>query len=133
MKLPTLFTKIPRYKRFAYEPRFYNALQEQQKEREGRIRAELKSEDKLDPDAQLVPSAEELAAYRSSIAGSFKNARRTASRQSDPSTNILRLLITTFLVVGLIAYLQFGNVALYGLVVLIPFYFFIRLRGIKRK
>jgi Flp pilus assembly protein TadB len=124
MKLPTLFTKIPKYKRFNYEPRWYDPQDEQRKEREERIRQELKQQG----EAETEKVAEELNEYRSRIAGSFKSARRTASRQADPSSGILRLILTTFLVIWLIAFLHFGNVAFYGLALVIPFYLFLKLR-----
>ena len=128
MKLPTLFTKVPKYKRFNYEPRWYDPQEEQRKEREERIREELKLKGEVEVDNVV----NELDGYRSRIAGSFKSARRTASRQSDPSASILRLIITTFLVIWLIAFLQFGNVAFYGLLIFIPFYFFLKLRNNRR-
>ncbi len=125
MKLPTLFTKIPKYKRFNYEPRWYDPQEEQRKEREERIRSELKL--KADVGVSDEVNNDE-SAYRSSISGSFKNARRTASRQPDTSTSMLRLILTTFIVIWLIAFLQFGNVALYGLFLVVPFYFFLKFR-----
>lgn len=128
MKLPTLFTKVPKYKRFNYEPRWYDPQEEQRKEREERIREELK----LKGEENVENVIEELDGYRSRIAGSFRSARRTASRQSDPSASILRLIITTFLVIWLIAFLQFGNVAFYGLALIIPFYLFLKFRKERR-
>ena len=124
MKIPSLFMKPPSYKRFNYEPRFYDPQEEKRREREERIRAELKTQGV----EQSGEDAPELADYRSRIAGSFKSARRSASRQFDPSATLLRLIILLFLTIGLIAFLQFGNVALYGLLVLIPFYAFLKLR-----
>lgn len=125
MKFPTLFTKIPKYKRFNYEPRWYDPQEEQRKAREERIRSELKLKADIGPGDEVNT---EVSDYRSRIAGSFKNARRTASRQPDTSASMLRLILTTFMVVWLIAFLQFGNVALYGLLLVVPFYFFLKFR-----
>jgi Flp pilus assembly protein TadB len=124
MKFPTLFTKIPKYKRFNYEPRWYDPKEEERNEREERIRQELKQQGEVETEKDI----EELSDHHSRIAGSFKSARRTASRQADPSSSILRLILTTFLVIWLIAFLHFGNVAFYGLALLVPFYLFLKFR-----
>lgn len=117
MKLPSLFTKAPNHKRFNYTPRFYDPQEEERKEREERIRKELQG-----------TSEEELSAYRSRIAGSFKSAKKTAGRMNDPSASLLRSIILTFLAIWLIAYLQFGSVMFYALFLLVPFYLFLKFR-----
>jgi hypothetical protein len=118
MKLPTLFTKTPNYKRFSYAPRFYDAQEEERKEREERIRKELALQGK---DTEVAP-------YRSRIAGSFKTAKKTAGRMGNPNASLLRIIILTFLSIWLIAYLQFGSVAIYGLLLFVPFYLFLKFR-----
>jgi hypothetical protein len=85
MKFPSLFTKTPSYKRFGYTPRFYDPKEEERREREERIRKEL----------SLVDAEQEV--HRTRIAGSFKEARRMTSRQSDPSASLLRIIILIFL------------------------------------
>jgi Flp pilus assembly protein TadB len=124
MKIPSLFTKTPPHRKFSYEPRFYNQELEERKEREERIRKEL--------EAQGADSTIPIANYQSRISGSFKSAKRTASRQHDPSAGLIRLIIVTFLAIWLIAFLQFGNVAFYALLLFIPFYFLLKFRSMKR-
>ncbi len=119
MKLPSLFTKTPKHRKFSFTPRFYDAMEEERKEREERIRKELKGTE----EEKLI---EEHSGYRSRIAGSFKSARRTASREKSPSSNLIRLIILTFLALWLIAFIQFGNVAFYALILFIPFYYFLK-------
>ena len=127
MKLPSLFTKTPNYRRFAYTPRHYDPLEEERKEREERIRHELSIE------AEKKPDEENLQAYRSRIAGSFRTAKKTATVQKDPSANMLRLVILMVLSVGLIAFIEYGKVALYGVaIVIIPFYFYLKFRKFRR-
>jgi hypothetical protein len=127
MKLPSLFTKTPNYKRFAYTPRHYDPLEEERKEREERIRHELSIE------AEKKSDEENLHAYRSRIAGSFRTAKKTATVQKDPSANMLRLVILMVLTVGLIAFIEYGKVALYGVaIVIIPFYFYLKFRKFRR-
>lgn len=118
--------KQPRYKRFNYEPRWYNPQEEKKRERQERIQRELES---LGIQNKEEPSSDEHP-YHSRIAGSFRSntARRSASRQFDPSASLLRLILLLFLSIWLIAYLQFGNVALYALLTLIPLYAFLKLR-----
>jgi Flp pilus assembly protein TadB len=116
MKFPTLFTKTPRHKRFSFQPRYYDPQEEEQREREQRIRKEL----------QESETKEDLLSHRSRIAGSFRQAKKTTSKQSDSSTAILRTLILTFLVIWLIAYLHYGKPAIYALFVLVPVYLYFR-------
>jgi hypothetical protein len=102
-------------------------LEEERKEREERIRHELSIE------AEKKPDEENLQAYRSRIAGSFRTAKKTATVQKDPSANMLRLVILMVLSVGLIAFIEYGKVALYGVaIVIIPFYFYLKFRKFRR-
>jgi Flp pilus assembly protein TadB len=124
MKIPSLFTKTPPHRKFSYEPRFYNPELEERKEREERIRKELEEKG--------ADSIEQVTDHRSRISGSFKSAKRTASRQSDSSAGLIRLIIVTFLAIWLIAFLQFGNVAFYALLLFVPFYLLLKFRSMKR-
>lgn len=128
MKFIQLFTKIPNYKRFGYAPRHYDPKEEERKERELRIRQELLSEEE-----RKKKEDDETHAYRSRIAGSFRTAKKTVSPQSDPSSSMLRLIITLIITVGLIAFLQFGKVALIGVaLIIIPFYLYLKFRKFRR-
>jgi len=127
MKIPSLFTKTPNYKRFAYNPRHYDPLEEERREREERIRKELSIEsgEKVDDD--------NLHGYRSRMVGSFRSAKKTATVQKDPSANMLRLIILLVLAVGLIAFIQYGKIALYGVaLIIVPFYFYLKFRKFRR-
>jgi Flp pilus assembly protein TadB len=127
MKIPSLFTKTPNYKRFAYTPRHYDPLEEERKEREERIRQELSMESDKKADDNSIHG------YRSRIAGSFRSAKKTATVQKDPSANMLRLAILLVLAVGLIAFIQYGTIALYGVaLIIVPFYFYLKFRKFRR-
>jgi pilus assembly protein TadC len=117
MKFPTLFTKIPKHRRFNFSPRHYDPQEEERKAREERIRKEVTGGD---------DDAEKLKEYRTRIAGSFRAAREKKAKKFDPSANILRLVIITILVLFVIAYLHYGNVSIYFLALLIPVYIWIR-------
>ncbi len=127
MKFSQLFTKIPDYKRFGYRPRHFDPLEELIKEREEKIRQELDLEQKKKMEEEVTH------AYRSRIVGSFKTAKKTATVQRDPSANMLRLLLLLVITVGLIAYIQYGPVALYGVaLVIVPVYLFLKFRKFRR-
>lgn len=120
MKFPSIFTKTPQNKKFNYTPRYYNPEEDERKMREERIRREV-------DDEQIVqaPSAHALR-----ITGSFKRSQRSR-RSGIPPIGILRFVILLFLVLLLIVYLQYGNIALYGLGLMAPFYLYLRFRRPK--
>jgi hypothetical protein len=100
-------------------PRHYDPIVEEVREREERIRRELR----------LKKEEEQQASdYQQRISGSFKSSRRNAGKQSDPSASLQRIIIMLFLSILVIAYLQFGSVALYGSMLLFPYYFYMKFR-----
>lgn len=126
MKLPQLFGKTPKHKKFSYAPRFYNEQEEERKERELRIQKELAEKSVDEP-------GDEEAAYRQRISGSFRQAKKTAAVQSDPSAGIIRLVLLLLITLGLIGFLQYGQVALFVVAaVFIPFYLYLKFRQIKK-
>jgi hypothetical protein len=124
MKFISLFTKTPSHKRFTFTTRYFDDQEEERKEREERIRKEVEQEGR-----KGLPTD---AGHRTRIAGSFRTAKKSIKPRVDPSTNMLRLLILLLMVIFLIGYLQFGNVVAYGLVLLVPFYLYVRLRNSRR-
>lgn len=117
MKFLSLFTKTPEHQRFNYVPRYYDAKKEEMQEREARIRHELHLEE------------ESEQAYRSRIAGSFHAARRRSKSSSGGlSATLLRFGILLFLVLFLMAYLTWGKVALYSLVLFVPIYIYAKFK-----
>jgi hypothetical protein len=125
MKFSGLFTKTPAHKRFNYIPRHYDPREEEMKERQERIRKELEA-------GLRKETADDLLQHQSRIKGSFQAARKRSVQKTEPSAAVLRTLITLFIVLELLAYLQFGNVALYGILLIIPFYLFLKLRNFKK-
>lgn len=127
MKIPSLFSKTPSFKRFAYTPRHYDPLEEERKEREERIRQELNiSQEKKE-------GLDDLNGYRSRIIGSFRTAKKTAPVQRDPSATMMRLIILMVLTLGLIAFIEYGTVALYGVaIIFVPLYLYLKFRKFKR-
>ena len=128
MKFPQIFTRIPNYKKFGYTPRHYDPQEEERKERELRIKRELMSEQAQE---ELI-EADKLG-YRTRISGSFKNAKKTVTPQADPSSTMLRLIITLIITLGLIGFIEYGRIALVGVaLVIIPFYLYLKFRKFRR-
>jgi len=126
MKLIQIFAKTPNHKKFSYRPRHYDPLEEERKDRQVRIREELKltGEEQKEIDTHR-PGAR--------IAGSFKQAKKTATVQADPSANFLRLIILLVITIGLVGFLQYGQIAIYGVALfIVPFYLYLKFRKIKR-
>lgn len=128
MKFIQLFTKIPNYKKFGYTPRHYDPKEEERKERDLRIRQEL-----MDQELKQKSEDDAMHGYRSRISGSFRNAKKTVAPQADPSSSMLRLIITLIITLGLIGFLQFGRIALVVVaLVIIPFYLYLKFRKFRR-
>ena len=122
MKFLSLFTKAANYQRFNYTPRFYDPQKDEMKERELRIKRELELE-------KGTVAGEESTPYRTRIAGSFQAARRRSKSSSDAlQANLLRFGVLLFIVLFLIAFLQWGKVAIYSLIPVVPLYFYFKFR-----
>ena len=121
MKFLSLFTKAPNYQRFNYTPRFYDPQKEEMKERELRIKRDLELE--------RGNAWEESQAYKSRIAGSFQAARRRSKTTSDTlQSNLLRFGVLLFIVLFLIAFLQWGKVAMYSFIPVVPLYLYFKFK-----
>jgi|SRR5688572_22691587 hypothetical protein len=127
MKFLQIFNKVPNYKRFGYAPRHFDPKEEERKERELRIQREQLSEE------QKKRLEEDEHGYRSRIAGSFKTAKKTVAPQADPSSTMIRLIITLIITLGLIGFLEYGRIALVGAaLIFIPFYLYLKYRRFRR-
>jgi len=121
MKFVSLFTKTPNYKRFSYEPRFYDQKAEERKEREDRIRQELAREP-----GQQNP---ETTDYRSRMTGAFHSARRRSQSSQDTlRSNLIRLGVLLFLTLFIMAFITWGRPALYSLLVFVPVYLYFKFK-----
>ena len=128
MKIPSFFSKTPKHKKFSFTPRFYDEREEELKERQERIRREIESKKENGESTEnLDPS---LFSHRDRIAGSFTSStRRSIYSRSSPSTMLIRLVLFAFITIWVIVYLQYGNVAFYGLLLIFPVYFLMRSGG----
>ena len=110
MKFPSII-RLPRHKRFNFEPRYYDPIKE---DIENRI-AQIKSEMTEETDTE----------FKSSIEGAF---RRNRTKHSNAGQALLQLLIFAVLLGGFVGWLFYGNVILYLFAAFIPVYLFLRLR-----
>jgi Flp pilus assembly protein TadB len=122
--------KAPAYKKFNYAPRFYNAEEEERKERISRIEREFNESKQNSKEV----SASEPVSYRERMRGSFQKARESTGGTSDAAAAMLRFSILLVLALGLLAYLQYGNVALYGMaLILVPLFLYSKFRNLSKK
>jgi len=112
MKFPSLI-RLPRNKRFNFEPRYYDPIKEDIENRIAQIKNELNQAD------------DDL--YRSGLVGAF-NRNRESKVKAAPA--LLQLIIFTVLLGGSVGWLFYGNIALYAISTLIPLYLFLRLRKV---
>jgi hypothetical protein len=121
MKFVSLFTKAPNYKRFTYEPRFYDPKAEERRDREERIRHEIEIE--------RGQKSEIGTDHRKRMLGSFHSARKRSKATSDTlNTALIRLGVLLFLAVTIIAFLEWGKVALYSFFLFLPLYIYFKFR-----
>lgn len=109
MKLPSII-KTPGHKRFYFEPRHYDPIKEEIKERTERIRRQLEAK-------------EEDGYFASNISESFaKNSRR------NKRSNAVQLFFILFFILFAFGYIYYGNIVLYSFLVVLPLYILIRIK-----
>jgi len=111
MKFPS-FIKVPKSRQFGIEPRYYDPVKEQIKERTEFLKREMEG-----------GSSENYTGSRISF------ERRT---DAVPRASMLQMLIAAILGLLVVGWLYFGNDALYVLWLGAPAYLYFRLRGRKR-
>ncbi len=124
MKIISLFTKAPQNQRFTYRPRYYDPSKDEMLEREERIKNEI---------ARERGTLKENAGYRSRIVGSFQAARKRSKPSAQPNAVIMRLGVLLFITLFIVAFMQWGKPALYGAVIVIPIYLYLKFKTIKKK
>ena len=113
MRFPSLF-RLPRHQQFRIQPRYYDPVKEEIKERTERIKEEMdgKAEGNYQP---------------SKI--SFRRKTKSA-----PATSMIQLGIAALLGVMVLGWLQFGNEVFYYLLwIVFPIYLIYRLKSVRRR
>ena len=122
MKIVSLFTKAPGYKRFSYEPRFWDQKAEEMKEREERIRRELE----LERGQTNIENSD----YQKRMRTSFRAARKTSqTSKSNLNTALIRLAVLLFLSLFILGFLTYGTVAFYSMLIFVPVYFYFKFKN----
>lgn len=124
MKIISLFTKAPQHHRFNYTPRYYDPAKEEMQERVQRIQQEIDRERGIKTETQ--------EGYRSRIAGSFQAARKCSKPSQEKQSVLMRFGIILFMVLFLVAFLQWGKPALYGAMAFVPVYLYVKFRGLNK-
>lgn len=111
MRLPTL-TRLPKYKRFSFEPRYYDPVKEDIEQRTSRVKQEIRQ----------LAADDTQRSWQSSIAGSFASKRANDTKNA----NILQMVILIFLITFIGGYLLYGNDIFYIFLLIVPAYVYIK-------
>lgn len=113
MRFPSLF-RLPKHQQFRIQPRYYDPVKEEIKERTERIKEQMEGK--------------ETGEYRSTKIN-FKRKTKSA-----PATSMIQLGIAALLGLMVLGWLQFGNEVFYYLLwIMLPVYLIYRLKTLKRK
>lgn len=118
MKFPS-FIKTPKYGRFHYEPRYYDPVKE---EVQGKIAAAKRQAESNKNGAQ------DSSSYASSISAAFSKREKKTKESSWLQMAIAAGLMGTF-----IGWLFWGNDFLYVYILLMPVYFYFRIKSRAKK
>ncbi|MGK7393679.1 MAG: hypothetical protein ACNS62_03865 [Candidatus Cyclobacteriaceae bacterium M3_2C_046] len=110
MKIPSLI-RTPKNKRFNFEPRYYDPVREEIKDRTDRIRKQITNED--------------AGIYESQISKSF--ARRS---RSHAKSNVTQLALVVLMATLTFGYIFYGNIALYLFLFITAIYIYLRIKRI---
>ncbi len=108
MKLPSL-TRLPKNKRFNFQPRYYDPIKEEIEERTSRISKEIGDSDEY---------------FREHISSAFRRRART-----EKTSGIMQFILIISFVVIFFGYIYFGNQIFYLFLVLIPLYIWMKRRN----
>lgn len=113
MKFPSIM-RISKYNRFHYEPRYYDPVKEE-------IREKLRA-------AKMELNEGYKSTHGSSISAAFQRRQRKSGQSS-----ILQLVIAIVLLGTFIGWLFYGNDVFYFAILLTPVYFYFRLKKKRLK
>ncbi len=113
MRFPSLF-RLPKHQQFRIQPRYYDPVKEEIKERTERIKEQMEGQ--------------ETGNYQPSKIN-FKRKTKSA-----PFTSMIQLAIAALLGLMVIGWLQFGNeVFTYALWIIVPIYLLYRLKTLRKR
>jgi len=116
MKFPSIF-RTPWHQRFHFEPRYYDPIKEDIKQRRSRIVKELEEGKTLDGE------------FKSQIKGNF-NGRFYKRTTGTTSAGLLQFFIMALLFGGIFGYIYFGEMIFYFLMPFVALFVYLRIRRI---
>lgn len=119
MKFPSL-VKLPKYKKFNFEPRYYDPVKEEIDMRAHKIKSEM--------EAQRRAGADDRALFKAELEQVLRR-RETEDRNS----TIMQVVFVLLFLLIFTGYLFYGNNVIYGALILIPIYILYRGRTFMRK
>lgn len=113
MRFPSLF-RLPKHQQFRIQPRYYDPVKEEIKERTERIKERLEGKESDEYQPSKI---------------NFKRKTKSA-----PVTSMIQLGIAALLGLMVLGWLQFGNEVFYYILwIILPIYFFYRLTTLKKR
>lgn len=112
MKIPSI-TKLPKYKQFDFQPRYYDPVKEMVEQKMKEARMELEAEE-----------TEIYEGHSRRIREGFRKRSRFEKRAADFSQPFFVLSFSAFFVL----YYFYGNLAIWLLAIMFPLYLFMKLR-----
>ena len=113
MRFPSLF-RLPRHQQFRIQPRYYDPVKEEIRERTERIKEQMEGSDTRESHSTKI---------------NFKRKTKSA-----PATSMLQLGIAALLGLMVLGWLQFGNEVFYYILwIILPVYLLYRLKTLRRK
>ena len=116
MKFPS-FLRTPGHQRFHYEPRYYDPIKEDLKQRKSRIKKELENENEEEND------------HQSQLRGAFSGRIYKRKTASDSSV-MLRFFIMAMLFGAFFGYIYLGETIFYLLLPFAALFIYLRIRRI---
>jgi Flp pilus assembly protein TadB len=119
----SLFAKTPAHQRFQFQPRYFDPQKEELDNRVERIKNQLAKER-----GEVAETTDNPSDYRSRMVGAIQAARKRNSKKGGQVV-IVRLAILLFLTLIIMAFITWGNQALYLLIGIIPIYLWMRFKS----
>ena len=108
MRIPTL-SRLPKNKRFNFQPRYYDPIKEEIEERTSRIKGEI--------------NQETSDAYRENISAAFRRRSR-----AEKKSGVMQFAFVILFLLIFIGYLTFGEKIFFSFLLLIPVYIWLKLK-----
>ena len=123
MRIFPFLSKAPKYKRFHFEPRYYDAAQEEREQRHAQIRHEVMREQQREQDGEM--SAGTSGRLQKGYLRSTGSTRRGATPDRSSMT---RLILVVLMTGSFWAWIQYGEWGLYIGGAAFALYIFLRIR-----